>query len=74
VREATGHFEKASLGYTKLRGSGGLSRSSPERGTPLTFALGVACFRSVRIPTIATTYSDPSRPPVTIDRDQRGRG
>lgn len=25
----------------------------------------------LRIPTIATTYSDPSRPPVTIDRDQR---
>lgn len=30
--------------------------------------------RSLRIPTIATTHSDPSRPPVTIDRDQRGRG
>ena len=28
----------------------------------------------VRIPTIATTYSDASRPPVTIDRDQRGAG
>ena len=29
---------------------------------------------SVRIPTIATTYSDASRPPVTIDRDQCGAG
>ena len=28
----------------------------------------------LRIPTIATTYSDPSRPPVTIDRDQRRAG
>jgi hypothetical protein len=28
----------------------------------------------LRIPTIATTYSDASRPPVTIDRDQGGSG
>ncbi len=28
----------------------------------------------MRIPTIATTYSDASRPPVTIDRDQGGSG
>ena len=30
--------------------------------------------RSVRIPTIATTHSDGSRPPVPIDRDQCGAG
>jgi hypothetical protein len=30
--------------------------------------------RKVRIPTIATTHSDGSRPPVPIDRDQCGAG
>jgi len=30
----------------------------------------VRSVRIVRIPTIATTYSDASRPPATIDRDQ----
>ena len=29
---------------------------------------------SLRIPAIATTCSDTSRPPVTIDRDQSGAG
>ena len=29
---------------------------------------------SLRIPTIATTHSDGSRPPVPIDRDQCGAG
>jgi hypothetical protein len=28
----------------------------------------------VRIPTIATTHSDASRPPIPIDRDQSGAG
>ena len=32
------------------------------------------CRSSVRIPTIATTHSGRSRPPVPIDRDQCGAG
>jgi hypothetical protein len=47
-------------------------------GDPSDFCPGWAVFHqfeiTMRIPTIATTDSDGSRPPVPIDRDQCGAG
>jgi mannose-1-phosphate guanylyltransferase / mannose-6-phosphate isomerase len=56
-----GHIVTFGLKPSEPRTSYGYIR----RGTPLAFD-GV----SVRIPTIVTTRSDASRPPVPIDRDQ----